>query len=51
VKRLFFFLFGCPHRKIAFPITIKTGEEKRTYRICLVCGAELPYDAERMQFL
>jgi hypothetical protein len=51
VKRLLLFLFGCPHRKIAFPITMKIGHEKRTYRICLVCGAELAYDAERMEFL
>ena len=44
-------LFACPHRKIAFPITIKDAAGKRTYRICLVCGAELAYDAEKMEFL
>ena len=40
MKRLLAHLFGCRHRHLTFPLTIK----KRTWRTCLDCGAEVIYD-------
>ena len=44
VNRLLARLFGCRHKHLTFPLTVK----KRTWRTCLDCGAEVIYDWERM---
>jgi len=49
-------LFGCPHKKLSFPITVR-GARKRTsassvtgtYVVCLDCGHEFPYDWNEMR--
>jgi hypothetical protein len=49
-------LFGCPHKKLSFPITVR-GSRKRTsassltgtYVVCLDCGHEFPYDWKEMK--
>jgi len=49
-------LFGCPHKKLSFPITVR-GARKRTsassvtgtYVVCLDCGHEFPYDWNEMK--
>ena len=49
-------LFGCPHKKLSFPITVR-GSRKRTsaslvtgtYVVCLDCGHEFPYDWNQMK--
>ncbi len=42
------FLFGCHHRVLSWPMTVhKPG--KRTYVVCLTCGAEFDYDFKTMQ--
>jgi hypothetical protein len=41
-------IFGCHHHAISWPRTVhKPG--KRTYVVCLSCGAEFDYDFETMQ--
>ena len=45
-------LFGCTHKQLSFPITLRnrsTRGPKATYVVCLDCGAELPYDWNRMK--
>jgi len=45
-------LFGCLHNHRSFPFTMRspeTGKRTDTYVVCLDCGAELPYDWERMK--
>ena len=50
-------LFGCSHRKTAFPVTIpaKAGVEGRlstppeTYVVCLECGHHISYDWATMR--
>ena len=49
-------LFSCPHRNLAFPITVKHDPRvpgsrygKRTYVSCLDCGTELPYSWDQMR--
>lgn len=49
-------LFGCPHNKLSFPITVR-GVRRRsqaasvtgTYVVCLECGHEFPYDWNEMR--
>ena len=49
-------LFGCPHKKLSFPITVR-GKRTRpqassvtgTYVVCLDCGHEFPYDWNEMK--
>jgi hypothetical protein len=48
-------LFGCPHNKTTFPITLKTTRHsdvagsRNTYIVCLDCGKEFPYDWQQMK--
>jgi hypothetical protein len=50
-------LFGCSHKRITFPITIKqaqrakTGAQTGTYVVCLDCGGEFDYDWKEMKVL
>ena len=51
-------LFGCSHKRITFPITIKTGQKRAkangpqgTYVVCLDCGGEFAYDWKEMKIL
>lgn len=43
--------FGCTHANLSWPRTIRANGEtaKRTYTVCLNCGSELPFDADRWQ--
>jgi len=49
-------LFGCTHKKLSFPITVR-GARRRTpaasptgtYVVCLDCGHEFPYDWNAMK--
>ena len=51
-------LFGCPHKKLSFPITVR-GSRRRmkaasitgTYVVCLDCGHEFPYDWNEMKVI
>jgi hypothetical protein len=50
-------LFGCTHQHCTFPITAKRpgavlsedDSAKNTYIVCLDCGAEFPYDWQKMK--
>jgi hypothetical protein len=45
-------LFGCTHKQLSFPITLRNHSirgPKATYVVCLDCGAELPYDWNQMK--
>ncbi len=51
-------LFGCWHRHLSFPRTVKRGEPRPpaawrtgTYVVCLECGKEFPYDWEEMRIV
>ena len=50
-------LFGCSHKRITFPITIKPATHARpaapvgTYVVCLDCGGEFDYDWKEMKVL
>lgn len=41
-------IFGCHHRALSWPLTVH-DPMKRTYVVCLSCGAEFDYDFEAMQ--
>ena len=41
-------IFGCRHRALSWPLTVRQPR-KRTYVVCLACGAEFDYDFEVMQ--
>ena len=51
-------LFGCPHKELSFPITVR-GARRRTqaasitgtYVVCLECGHEFPYDWNEMKVI
>ena len=51
-------LFGCPHKKLSFPFTVR-GARRRTqaasitgtYVVCLDCGLEFPYDWNEMKVI
>jgi hypothetical protein len=49
-------LFGCTHRKLSFPITVRGARRRSpaavvtgTYVVCLDCGQEFPYDWNEMK--
>ena len=50
-------LFGCSHKKLSFPITIRGARRRSTqaasitgtYVVCLDCGHEFPYDWNEMK--
>ncbi len=50
-------LFGCSHKRITFPITIKHAQHAKTeapagtYVVCLDCGGEFDYDWKLMKIL
>lgn len=49
-------LFGCSHKRITFPITIRqkrarTTTPTGTYVVCLDCGGEFEYDWKEMKVL
>jgi hypothetical protein len=50
-------LFGCSHKRITFPITIKHAQRAKTeapagtYVVCLDCGGEFDYDWKLMKIL
>lgn len=51
-------LFGCSHKRITFPITIRPGQKRSktngptgTYVVCLDCGGEFEYDWKEMKVL
>ncbi len=41
-------IFGCHHHAISWPRTVHKPK-KRTYIVCLSCGAEFDYDFKTMQ--
>ena len=47
IAKLFNALFGCRHKRTAFPITNR--KQKRTYIVCLECGREIPFSWEEMR--
>jgi hypothetical protein len=55
---LFEMVFGCAHKRITFPITVR-GKLRRTeaasvtgtYVVCLECGREFPYDWRQMKMV
>ena len=50
-------LFGCSHKRITFPITIKQAQARKngtsngTYVVCLDCGGEFAYDWKEMKVI
>jgi hypothetical protein len=49
-------LFGCSHKKLSFPITVRGAGRRSqaasltgTYVVCLDCGHEFPYDWNQMK--
>ncbi len=50
-------LFGCTHKKLSFPITVRGALRRNsaaaattgTYVVCLDCGQEFPYDWRQMK--
>ena len=51
-------MFGCSHKQLSFPITVR-GTRRRsqaalltgTYVVCLECGQEFPYDWNEMKIV
>lgn len=48
LRALFNLIFGCRHRRCSWPMTVRQPR-KRTYVVCLSCGAEFDYDLQSMQ--
>jgi hypothetical protein len=55
---LFDLFFGCWHRRMSFPMTLRPGAHRNmmgsltgTYVVCLDCGKELPYDWTEMKLV
>jgi hypothetical protein len=52
-------LFGCTHKKLSFPITVRGARRRNsvaaaatgTYVVCLDCGQEFPYDWSQMKVM
>jgi len=51
-------LFGCWHRNVSFPLSIKQGQPRSpstwrtgTYVVCLDCGKEFAYDWQDMRIV
>ena len=59
MSRLVDALFGCPHKRCTFPITVKFGRPDcahqtttaGTYIVCLDCGKEIGYDWQAMKVI
>jgi hypothetical protein len=56
--KLFDLFFGCWHRRLSFPMTLRVGVHRNmtgsltgTYVVCLDCGKELPYDWTEMKLV
>jgi hypothetical protein len=56
--RIFDALFGCWHKNISFPQTLRAGKrrsaaasETGTYVVCLDCGQEFAYDWQQMRVI
>jgi hypothetical protein len=56
--KLFDLFFGCWHRRLSFPMTLRVGvhwnragSPTGTYVVCLDCGKELPYDWTEMKLV
>ena len=47
-RALFNLLFGCHHRALSWPLTVRQPR-LRTYVVCLACGAEFEYDFQTMR--
>jgi hypothetical protein len=52
---IFQFLFGCWHRQLSFPFSVRAGQrgpaaarQTGTYVVCLKCGKEFSYDWETL---
>jgi len=50
--------FGCWHRKLSFPLSVKQGQSRSpvawrtgTYVVCLTCGKEFAYDWQEMRIV
>lgn len=45
---MFFSVFGCPHKHMTLPYSIRLATGKTwTYRACLDCGARVEFDLWR----
>lgn len=51
-------VFGCWHRHLSFPRSVKPGERRSaaarptgTYVVCLDCGKQFSYDWEQMRII
>jgi len=52
-------LFGCSHKKLSFPITVRGARRRSTqaasitgtYVVCLECVHEFPYDWNQMKVI
>jgi hypothetical protein len=42
------FLFGCTHKHLSFPLSIRGGKKCKPYVVCLSCGCEWAYDWNAM---
>lgn len=58
VRHIFEGLFGCWHRHLTFPLTVRRGtrrpiaaRETGTYVVCLDCGEEFGYDWQHMRIV
>ena len=57
MRQLLEWLFGCRHRRLSFPLTMRpnrrpqAGKLTGTYVTCLDCGREFPYDWQAMKRL
>ena len=48
LRSVLYALFGCPHRRTTFPLTLKLFR-RGTYVVCLECGQEFDYDWSEMR--
>jgi ribosomal protein L32 len=55
---IFDMLFGCWHRHLSFPFSVKRGQRRSaaasqtgTYVVCLDCGKQFPYDWNQMHIV
>ncbi len=49
MNMVFEILFGCPHKGLSFPRTIRDGKRTTTYIVCLDCGGEFHYNWKSMK--
>lgn len=57
-SRVVDFIFGCWHKHLSFPITLRSGRRRSgtasatgTYVVCLDCGKEFAYDWNQMKLV